>query len=121
MITILHLDDSSPLLEDIRDYLEVYGFTVISCSNVDAAKDFLDQSPMPDFGIIDLFLDGAGGAHLSNDFIRDYLIPNDIAYIRLTSAPREVPREFSGRGIMHKKDFYDNPNKLVEIINSLVP
>jgi DNA-binding response OmpR family regulator len=82
---ILILDDDPWLLKELGAALENAGYVVLASRNVDGAVQALAQHP--DFAIVDLFLDGEVGSELSNNFIRDNLVPAAIPYARLTSAP----------------------------------
>lgn len=109
---ILLLDDDPYLLDSVAAVLEGSFFAPLPCSNVDEAIEALKSHPS--LAIVDLFLDGDQGMELSNNFIRDYL--TSIPYLRLSSAPSLVPKQFSGKGVMHKRTFRENPMGLIELI-----
>lgn len=115
MNKILLLDDDKSILEDIVNTLSFLPIELISCTNAKTAEiELLKNLSNIKFAIIDLFLNGASGAHLSNNFIKDFIIPNKIPYCRLTSAPSLVPKEFSGKGILNKRDYYIRPEILID-------
>ena len=109
---ILLLDDDLALLLELEDFLAANGFQVDTAPNVEAAVTAL--AVQPDFTIVDLFLSGNDGAELSNDFIRDHLLPRQLRYGRLTSAPRLVPAQFAGEWILDKRQVIRAPELLLE-------
>ena len=112
---ILLLDDDTWLLREVGSALQSAGFQVLANENVSSAVQALTSKP--DFAVIDLFLDGEAGSELSNSFIRDFLIPGNIPYGRLTSAPALVPPEYGGAWVLHKRFVQYDPKALITLLN----
>lgn len=108
---ILLLDDDPTLLRALSELLEENSYQVSAALNV--ARAIATLSSNPDFAIVDLFLAGDKGDALSNDFIRDHLVPRKIPYGRLTSAPRLVPKEYSGEWVLDKRLVATSPQTLI--------
>lgn len=108
MKEVLLLDDSQSALALVAGVLERLGAGALKCSTVAEAVAIL-QRKTPALALVDLYLLGDRGAHLSNDFVRDYLVPLKIPYGRVTSAPGDLPREFRGQFVYHKRAILDDP------------
>ena len=104
MKVILLLDDDPHHLLELHKTLEDAGYSPISCLDVNAAVAEL-RKVIADFVIVDLFLSGDSGDFLSNDFIELILIPAEIPYGRMSSAPGLVPKEFAGKFVYDKRKF----------------
>jgi len=104
MKVILLLDDDPNHLLELHQTLEDAGYSPISCLDVNAAVAEL-RKQIPDFAIVDLFLSGDSGDFLSNDFIELILVPAQIPYGRMSSAPGLVPKEFAGHFVYDKRKF----------------
>ena len=111
---ILLLDDDPAHLLDLANTLIRAGFEPLVCQDVSAAVAALADNPV--MAIVDLFLDGDEGAHLSNDFINEHLAPAGIPYARMTSAPSLVPEQFKGAWVLHKRDFRSAPERLSQMV-----
>lgn len=114
---ILLLDDDSYLLREVEKFLSQSGYEVITCEDVASAERALSRKP--DLAIVDLFLDGSAGDELSNDFIRNILLPAGVRYARLTSAPFLVPQDLRGAFVLHKQELNYRPERLVWLIEEL--
>ena len=118
MQKILVLDDSRSFLSDINVALRRWGYEPLLAETAEQAIELLGQSPL--FVIVDLFLAGDSGDQLSNDFVRDHLMPAGIPFGRLTSAPRLVPKEYSGSWVLHKYSFINDEEcllgKILEVV-----
>ncbi len=114
MQKILVLDDSSSFLDDISKSLTRWGYEPLLAKTAEEAVDLLVLEPA--FVVVDLFLAGDAGDQLSNDFVRDHLMPSDIPFGRLTSAPRLVPEDFSGSWVLHKYSYLSDEDCLREKI-----
>lgn len=108
MKEVLLLDDSQSALSLIGGVVEGLGVGTIRCCTVMEAAAAL-QRKTPIFALVDLYLLGDRGAHLSNQFIREFLIPASIPYGRVTSAPREVPPDLTGLLVYDKRQIPDDP------------
>ena len=106
---ILVLDDDPHHLSQIATKLDDWGYIPQPCEEIGSAS--LAVAAGIDFAIIDLFLSGNDGDELSNGFILHEIIPNNIRYIRMTSAPGLVPQEFSGLGVYDKRQYRLNANE----------
>jgi len=115
MKTILLLDDDPRHLENLSSFLEENGFDVCSCQNVGQATRAVGEIEL-DFAIVDLFLEGNDGEHLSNDFVANVLIPAAIPYGRMSSAPGLVPKEFAGKWIFDKRRFRREPQEFLKVL-----
>lgn len=118
---VLVLDDDRRQLDEVRLVLEREGCRVFVADNVQTAEQIISRDSAGDddgidFAIVDLFLAGDAGAHLSNDFIAKSLCPLGIAYGRLTSAPYAVPAEFQGLWVLDKRLFWRQPEVLVDAL-----
>ena len=103
---VLLLDDDQTVLHFLKMNFARHGVEVFAFNNTDQAREFLSTNSNKlkiKIAIIDLFLEGDRGDHLSNNFIRDELIPFQIDYCRLTSAPLLVPEEFMGKEVYDKQ------------------
>ena len=111
---VLVLDDDTTFLKTIGILLADRGFTSLPCSSVAQAIDGLTQNPAA--AIVDLCLEGDSGEKLSNDFVRNHLIPAGLPYVRLTSAPGGVPEDLKGAGVFDKRDlWYDDDGVMIQI------
>ncbi len=119
MIYVLHLDDDKDLLADVRTALEEAGLSVFSAPNVDVAADIVTGHKI-NFAVVDLFLEGDDGEELSNDFIRNILMPRGIPFGRMTSAPGLVGEDVAGRWILPKGVFRRAPHTLAALIRKTV-
>jgi response regulator RpfG family c-di-GMP phosphodiesterase len=118
MNQILLLDDDTSILSQVAMLLDSSEIKVHPCQNVETAIKVLEDSKINvTFAIVDLFLLGARGDALSNVFIRKYLQPGKIPYGRFTSAPDLVPEECRGQWVLDKRDFYRNPEVLVNKVS----
>lgn len=113
-LPVLLLDDDPRVLVAMAELCREFGLLPIPCETVIAAQNALEQKPV--FAVVDLYLAGNSGAELSNNFIRDQLVPKRIAFGRLTSAPDEVPREFSGEWVLHKRLLLHDRQQVVDAI-----
>ncbi len=117
---ILLLDDDTRHLDEVRMYLEREGYEVFLADTVSAAQKVLEKREAEkqegeqaiDFAIVDLFLAGDAGDNLSNEFIRDSLIPAGIPYGRMSSAPYAVPPGYKGLWVLDKRHFWRQPQLL---------
>jgi len=115
MNKILILDDDSSILSEVSKIVDGIHFIPLPCKDVDQAKLSLTENEgQIAFAIVDLYLLGARGESLSNDFIQMYLEPKSIPYGRFTSAPTLVPENRRGKWILDKREFYTDPMLLVE-------
>ena len=119
MSSLLALDDDISVLSSLQDIFFSSGIAVHGFLRPESASKYLVENGAVDLAVVDLFLEGEKGNHLSNEFIFQELIPRKIKYIRLTSAPRLVPMEFVGLGIFDKKKVFQEPDKFVESILKL--
>ena len=111
---VLVLDDDTTFLKTIGILLTDRGVKSLLCANVAEAIDGLKQKPAA--AIVDLCLAGDGGEKLSNDFIRNHLLPAGVPYVRLTSAPGGVPNDLKGAGVFDKRDlWYDDDGVMIQI------
>jgi CheY-like chemotaxis protein len=110
MKEILLLDDSQAALALIGGIVEGLGAVALKCSTVPEAVAIL-QRKTPVLALVDLYLLGNHGAHLSNQFVRDYLMPLQIPYGRVTSAPSDLPDEFKGQFVYDKRLIIDDPQQ----------
>ncbi len=107
---ILLLDDDRNHLGELSRYLSSEGFQPLAAQDVERAEELLQEGPV--FAIVDLFLAGERGAELSGEFIENHLVPNGIPYGRMSSAPDMVPQHQRGAWVVHKRDFWDEPESL---------
>ena len=107
---ILVLDDSSQILAEVALLLSRWGYEPLIAQNPEEARCAVEKGV--DFAIVDLFLDGARGDELSEQFIDQVLLPRDIPFGRLTSAPEFVPAHQHGLWILHKYDVRNRPELL---------
>lgn len=123
MKKILILDDDLSILSEVSKIVQGFKYIPLPCKDVDEAKLALTENEGEVvFAIVDLYLLGARGDSLSNDFIKTHLEPESIPYGRFTSAPTLVPENRRGSWILDKREFYTNPmllaEKLVQTLNS---
>jgi DNA-binding NtrC family response regulator len=115
---VLVLDDDKTFLKTLSILLEDRGHTALLCSNVAEAVAALTQKPT--VSIVDLCLAGDGGEELSNEFVRQHLVPAAIPYVRLTSAPGGVPPDLQGNGVFDKRDlWFDDEGVMYQIEEAL--
>ena len=114
MARILLLEDNVRFLAELADTLTSWGHEALSATTPKMAS--MRMEPVPDFAIVDLFLAGDEGDHLSNEFIRDVLSPAGVGYGRLTSAPKLVPEDYQGDWVLHKYHYLDDPGKLRDLL-----
>lgn len=107
---ILILDDSPQILAEISLLLHRWGYEPITAQNPQDARTAVETGV--NFAIVDLFLDGARGDELSEQFIDEVLFPRSIPFGRLTSAPEFVPAHQQGFWILHKYDVRNRPELL---------
>ena len=121
---ILLLDDDTYLLREVHSLLSGSGFEVLCCENVPSAEQALAVKSKigvaPDLVIVDLFLEGNAGDELSNGFIRKSLIPQDIPYARMTSAPYLLPADLHGAFVLHKQELSYRPERLIALIEAFL-
>lgn len=115
MKTILLLDDDPRHLEELGKFLEENGYDVCSCLNVSQAIRAIGELEV-DFAIVDLFLEGNDGEELSNEFVASVLIPANIPYGRMSSAPGLVPREYSGKWVFDKRRFRKEQQEFLKVL-----
>jgi CheY-like chemotaxis protein len=120
MKKILLLDDDTSILDEVANLLRAYECDVYACETVPKAEKALATIGSFDFAIVDLFLLGARGDSLSNDFVKDVLETSGVPYGRFTSAPSLVPKDCAGEWIVDKRDFYRSRDALLDqVISSL--
>lgn len=107
---ILLLDDDRNHLGELSRYLVSEGYVPLAAQDVEQAEEFLQEGPV--LAIVDLFLAGDRGAELSGEFIENHLEPNGIPYGRMSSAPDMVPAHQRGAWVLHKREFWDEPDCL---------
>ena len=121
---ILLLDDDRTVLHLLKLRFALAKIEVFAFDNAEEARSFIsigtNRSKIK-VAIVDLFLDGDRGEHLSNNFIENELVPFQINYCRLTSAPSLVPEEFSGIKVFDKHDALRDVDELYKTILSLLP
>lgn len=124
MKKILLLDDDEYVLAFLTRNLLDWGYHPLAASDVGKAKEIIqsgiDQSERIDFAIVDLFLLGAKGDHLSNGFITEVLSPAGVPYGRLTSAPDLVPTDVMGLFVIDKRQLENDATSLKLILLSLL-
>lgn len=115
---VLVLDDDKTFLKTIGLLLSGRGYDSVLCSNVEEGTAALSRKPTA--AIIDLCLEGDSGEALSNNFIRKFLLPAGLPYIRLTSAPGGVPADLRGAGVFDKRDlWFDDEGVMFQIESAL--
>jgi len=124
MKKILLLDDDEYVLAFLTRNLLEWGYHPFAASNVGVATEIIQggiaQSEHIDFAIVDLFLLGARGDHLSNGFITEVLLPANVPYGRLTSAPDLVPSELMGEFVFDKRQLENDANSLKLMLLSIL-
>lgn len=119
MKNILLLDDD-PVIHQLVGKVVVslsYGF--FPCLTAAEAEEILGKEKI-DFVICDLFLEGDFGDKLSNDFIRNIVVPRQLPFCRFTSAPSQVPEDCIGLALIDKREVYADDTKLYQVLTSLV-
>jgi len=115
---ILLLDDDRNHLHELSRYLSTEGYTPLAALDPDIAEGLLEQNPK--FAIVDLFLAGEQGAELSSQFILNFLVPRGIPYGRMSSAPDMVPETERGEWVVHKRDFWNDPDSLYPLLQQVL-
>lgn len=118
MKNVLLLDDDQIIHQLVSKVVNSLSYNFFSAFTPDEAIVFLEKNTI-DFAICDLFLEGDFGDKLSNDFIKNNLVPRNITYCRLTSAPRLVPEDCRGVVVLDKREFYNDDIKLYELLTKL--
>ena len=111
---ILLLDDD-PMIHELVKSLFNDLYLLFHAYCIDDAKNILTGETIS-FVISDLFLDGDLGDELSNNFIRQSIIPSGIPYCRMTSAPNLVPKDCEGIGIIDKRIVFNNKTQLLDFL-----
>ena len=118
---ILALDDDPYVLDFVSEICHHAKVSCIIANSAEEAllklKNAIDSKCI--LAIVDLFLDGARGDELSNNFISDHLLPNNIPFVRLTSAPSLVPTNLSGLLVFDKRKILQNSDELLDFILSM--
>ena len=99
----------------IGSILDEGGFKTIRCNTVMEAVAYIGRH-RPTFALVDLYLLGDQGAHLSNEFIKNHLIPNGIPYGRVTSAPNDLPPDLVGIMAFDKRRLSTEPWLFLEAV-----
>jgi DNA-binding NtrC family response regulator len=111
---ILHLDDDILILSEVSKILTHYNLKLFSFTQAKEAELFVNKKEVNiSLAIVDLFLEGDQGLNLSSEFIRTVLMPEKINYVRLTSAPRLVPKLYMGLAVFDKKEMFHNIDSLM--------
>lgn len=110
--------DDDPMIHELVKPLLSELFKLFHAYNVDDANKIVEKESI-DFVISDLFLEGDTGDELSNNFIRNKVIPLAIPYCRMTSAPRLVPPDCQGLGIVDKREVFNNKNLLLDLLAAI--
>ncbi len=119
MKNILLLDDDPLIHQLVRSVVTSLSFQLFSALTVAEATKFVTEQKI-EFAVCDLFLEGDLGDQLSNNFIREVLVPNKISYCRLTSAPSLVPEDCRGINVIDKSKFYQSEMELYEVLLSSI-
>lgn len=114
MKKILVLDDSATVRNSLASLLERWGYQALLAASPEEAVQYLAEDI--DFAIVDVFLDGANGEHLSAEFISTHLDSKGINYGRFSSAPEAVRHYQRGEWVLHKYDVRNDPELLREAL-----
>ncbi|MFH1138553.1 MAG: PAS domain S-box protein [Pseudomonadota bacterium] len=113
--TILVVDDEGPIMEIAQEYLEQYGYTVLTASNGEAALlVYADNRPAIDLVVLDLGMPGMGGLGCLRELRR--IDPE----VKVIIASGYAPLGHSGEiGRLGAGGFIEKPYKLKDMIKKI--
>ncbi len=99
--SVLILDDSPDIRSSVNRTLTAAGYEVFAATTAEEAESHLNLFEIS-FAVVDLYLEGDEGPELSNNFIRNFLIPRGIPYLRPDYYPQVIFPEIYRRELPHQ-------------------